>query len=514
MDIAQNPQAPHALGASHYIAGAFRPGAPKGRSGPVFNPSTGAEIYRTAYADRALVDEVATLAASAGRAWGEASQARRMQVIFRMREIVQREAQALAALIGLESGKTLADALGEVGRGLEALDFATNAPQVTKGEYSRNVGGGIDTYSYRQPVGVVGCIAPFNFPVMVPLMMASMAVATGNAVVLKPSERVPGAAARLSQLWAEAGLPAGVWNVVNGDAEAVDAILEHPAIPAISFVGSTRIGEHIWRHGTAHGKRVAAYTGGKNHMVVLPDADLDAAATAFVTAGYGSASQRCMAVSLLLCVGEATAEALRPRILARIAQLKVGAYDDAAADFGALVTQGARDAVEAAVDRAQAEGAELVLDGRALQVPGHADGFFTGPSLVDHVTPAMQVWRDEIFGPLRAIMRLDSLEAAITTVNAHEYGNGAVIFTRSGGAAARFCAEVEAGMLGVNVPVPVPVGHHNFGGLRRSKFGDAHMFGPDAARFYTKMKTISQRWPDEAPEAPGAAMTLAFPGNG
>ncbi|MGA0542228.1 CoA-acylating methylmalonate-semialdehyde dehydrogenase [Neotabrizicola sp. VNH66] len=501
---------PDGYGRNHYIGGGFRP-ADSGRSGPVFNPSTGAEIYRTPYAGRTLVDEVAALARRAGRDWGEASQARRLQVIFRMREIVAREAENLARLVGLESGKTLSDAMGEIGRGLEAVEFATNAPQVTKGEYSRNVGGGIDTFSFRQPVGVVGCIAPFNFPVMVPLMMGSMAIATGNAVILKPSERVPGAAARLSELWTEAGLPAGVWNSVNGDAEAVDAILEHPGIPAISFVGSTRVGEHIWRHGTHHGKRVAAYTGGKNHMVVLPDADLEAAARAFVAAGYGSASQRCMAVSMLVCVGEDTAERLRPLILKRIAGLQIGAYDTPGMDFGALVTRAARDAVEAAIDRALTEGGEMVHDGRGLTVAGGEGGFFTGATLIDRITPEMQLWRDEIFGPVRGIMRAASLDSAIDLVNAHEYGNGAVIFTRSGGAAARFCAEVEAGMLGVNVPVPVPVGHHNFGGLRRSKFGDAHMFGPDAARFYTKMKTVSQRWPDEAKAA--LPLTLDFPGN-
>lgn len=510
MDGADHGKAQAGFGTAHYIGGAFRP-AGTGRSGAVFNPSTGAEIYRTPYADRALVDEVVQIARKAGRDWGDGSQARRLQVVFKMRELVLREAEGLARLIGLESGKTLSDAMGEVGRGLEAVEFATNAPQVTKGEYSRNGGGGIDTFSFRQAVGVVGCIAPFNFPVMVPLMMASMAIATGNAVILKPSERVPGAAARLSELWTEAGLPAGVWNTVNGDAEAVDAILEHPGIPAISFVGSTRVGEHIWRHGTHHGKRVAAYTGGKNHMVVLPDADLEAAATAFVAAGYGSASQRCMAVSLLVCVGDETAQRLRPLILDRIAALKVGAYDAQGMDFGALVTRAARDAVETAIDRALIEGGEMVHDGRGLNVPGGENGFFTGATLLDRITPEMQLWKDEIFGPVRGIMRVSDLDQAITTVNAHEYGNGAVIFTRSGGAAQRFCAEVEAGMLGVNVPVPVPVGHHNFGGLRRSKFGDAHMFGPDAARFYTKMKTISQRWPGEA--VTPQKVSLDFPGN-
>ncbi|QRM32904.1 CoA-acylating methylmalonate-semialdehyde dehydrogenase [Microvirga sp. VF16] len=500
-------------GSKHFIGGSFITND-SGRRGPVFNPSNGDEIYQCAYADRALVDEAVSIARKAGRDWGNASQARRLAVIFRMRELLVQNTDRLANICGLENGKTISDAKGEIGRALEAVEFATNAPQVTKGEYSRNVGGGIDTFSIRMPVGVVGCIAPFNFPVMVPLMMASMAVATGNAVIVKPSERVPGASALLSELWAEAGLPSGVWNVVNGDVEAVNAILEHPGIPAISFVGSTRVGEYIYQHGCKHNKRVAAYTGGKNHMIVMPDADFDAAASAFVSAAYGSAAQRCMAVSLLVCVGDDTADEMRIRVTDLVSRLKVGPYNDGDADFGPVVTKAARDAVEAAVQQAVDEGGDLVVDGRNFKLKGHEDGFYTGPSLVDHVTRDMQLWRDEIFGPVRGIMRVGGLNEAIELVNAHEYGNGAVIFTRSGGAAQIFCAEVEAGMLGVNVPVPVPVGHHNFGGLRRSKFGDAHMFGPDAARFYTKMKTVSQRWP--APDigvVSSAKLSLDFPSN-
>lgn len=497
-------------GIDHYIGGTFSRGSGT-RSGPVFNPSTGAEIYRCNYADRSTVDEVAKVAVAAGRAWAGQSQTRRLQVIFKMRELVIANIDALAEITGLEHGKTIDDAKGEIGRAVEALEFATNAPQVTKGEYSVNVGGGIDTFSIRQPVGVVGCIAPFNFPVMVPLMMGAMAVAVGNAVVVKPSERVPGATALVSELWKKAGLPDGVWNVVNGDAEVVDAILEHPSIAAISFVGSTRVGEYIYQKGCSHNKRVAAYTGGKNHMVVMPDADLEAAAAAFISAGYGSASQRCMAISLLVAVGDQTADRLRALIVPMVEKLRVGSYDDKTADFGPLVTAAAKATVEAAIDRAVAEGAELVVDGRA-QVAGKS-GFYVGASLVDNVTTDMQMWKEEIFGPVRGMMRVNSLDAAIEVVNAHEYGNGAVIFTRNGRAAQRFYMEVEAGMQGVNVPVPVPVGHHNFGGLRRSKFGDAHMFGPDAARFYTKMKTISQRWPE--PDASlDHAVSMSFPSNG
>ncbi|KAA3451469.1 methylmalonate-semialdehyde dehydrogenase (CoA acylating) [Mesorhizobium sp. SARCC-RB16n] len=504
-------QAPR-YGSHHYINGAFSNAEPS-RTGSVFNPSTGHEIYRTAYGDRAVVDDTVQVAVKAGREWANASQAHRLQVIFRMRELMLHQADKIAEITGLESGKTISDAQGELSRALEAIEFATNAPQITKGEYSRNVGGGIDTFSFRQPVGVVGCIAPFNFPVMVPMMMGTMAIAVGNAVVLKPSERVPGASALLSELWAEAGLSAGVWNMVNGDSEVVNAILEHPGIPAISFVGSTRVGEHIYQHGSKHNKRVAAYTGGKNHMVVLPDADLDAAASAFVSAAYGSSSQRCMAVSLLVCVGDETAQKLRDLVGDHIAQLKVGAYDDPSADFGPLVTQAAKASVESAIERAVAEGGEIVSDGRGITIDGHENGFFAGATFIDKVTTDMQLWQDEIFGPVRGMMRAKNLDEAIRIVNAHEYGNGAVIFTRSGGAAQVFCAEVEAGMLGVNVAVPVPVGHHNFGGLRRSKFGDAHMFGPDAARFYTKLKTVSQRWPQTETAQP-AKPSLNFLSNG
>lgn len=495
---------------SHLIAGEAYQGRDD-RSGVVLNPSDGSVLYDCAYAGKATLDHAVDVAFTAGRGWGKASQARRLEVIFRMRQLVVDNIDALARLVGHESGKTIADATGEIGRALEALEFATNAAQVTKGEYSRNVGGGIDTFSIRQPVGIVGCIAPFNFPVMVPLMMSAMAIACGNAVILKPSERVPGAAALLGALWREAGLPDGVWNSVNGDREVVDAMLRHPRIAAISFVGSTHVGEYIYRQGSAHDKRVAAYTGGKNHMIVMPDADLGSAASAFVSAGYGSSSQRCMAVSLLLAVGEGTAERLRGLIVPKIAALHVGAYDDPRADFGALISADAKRVVEQAIDDGVAAGAELVIDGRGLIVPGLERGFYTGPTLLDHVTTDMDFWKQEIFGPARGIMRFADLDAALEAVNAHDYGNGAVIFTRSGHSAHRFMEEAEAGMIGVNVPVPVPAGHHNFGGLRRSKFGDAHMFGPDAARFYTKMKTVSQRWPE--PEAVESGFSLAFPSN-
>lgn len=497
----------HAL---HYIDGAFTAGQGK-RTGPVFNPATGEVAFELAYADGATLNEVCEIATRAGKAWGNQSHARRTQVIFKMRELVIRDIDKLAEAIGREHGKTIEDAKGEISRGIEALEFACSEPHVTKGEFTRNVGGNIDTFSLRQPVGIVACIAPFNFPVMVPLAMTAMAVATGNAVILKPSERVPGAAAMLSELWAEAGLPNGVWNMVHGDAEIVNAILEHPAIHAISFVGSTRIGEYIYQKGTANNKRVAAYTGGKNHMIVMPDADLDAAAAAFVSAGFGSASQRCMAISVVVAVGKDTATRLREKVVPLVQDLKVGPYDQAGADFGPVITQSAQAVINDAVERAVEEGGDLVVDGRDLKVEGYDKGFFVGPSLVDNVTRDMQLWKEEIFGPVRAMMQAKDLDEAIEIVNAHEYGNGAAIFTRSGYAAQRFANEVESGMLGVNVPIPIPVGYHNFGGLRRSKFGDAHMFGPDAARFYTKMKTVSQRWPE--PDSAEGGLSMSFPSN-
>ncbi len=480
------------------------------RQGPVFNPSTAQQRALCRYADRQTVEQAVAIAVRAGRTWAQASHAARQQVMFKMRELVIRDTDALARLIGVEHGKTFADAKGEVSRGVEALEFATAAPQVTKGEYSRNVGGGIDVYSVRTAIGVVGCITPFNFPVMIPLMMGSMAVATGNAVVLKPSEKVPSSAIALAHLWKEAGLPDGVWNVVNGDREAVDALLEHPDVPAISFVGSTSIGEYVYRKGTSHNKRVGSYTGGKNHMIVLPDADLEAAANAFVSAGYGSASQRCMAVSLLVAVGDDTAKRMRELIVPRIKALKVGAYDDLQADYGPLVSAESKSTVLRAIDQCTQDGAELVLDGRSLSVSGHASGFYVGPTLLDHVKPEMAFYKQEVFGPARGIVRVPTLDEAIQLTNSHEYGNGAVIFTRDGRSVNQFISDVEAGMIGVNVPVPVPVGYYNFGGLRRSKFGEAHMFGPDAARFYTKLKTISQRWPE--PDR-AAVTSLAFAPN-
>lgn len=491
----------------HFIAGQPEAGTGR-RTGPVFNPSTGQEIARCDYADRATLDRAVDVATQAGKRWGRASHAARQAVIFKLRELMIANLDLLAEVIGREHGKTIADAKGELGRAIEGIEFAVNAPHVTKGEFATNVGGDIDVFSMRTPIGVVGAITPFNFPIMVPAVMMTMAISVGNAVVWKPSEKVPTAALEFARLWKEAGLPDGVFNVVQGDKEMVDGILEHPGIAGVSFVGSTAVGEYVYQKGTSHNKRVAAFTGGKNHMVVMPDADLDAAASAFVAAGFGSASQRCMAVSLLLPVGQATADRLRELVIEKTKALKVGPYNDPQADFGAVVSAQSKQAVLQAIDNCIKDGGELLLDGRSLQVPGHANGYYVGPTLFDRVTTDMQMYKEEIFGPVRAIMRPVTLDEAIAITNAHDFGNGSVIYTRDGKSAHRFMTEVESGMIGVNVSVPLPAAYFNFGGLRRSKFGEGHLYGPDAARFYTKIKTISQRWPDADQQA--APVSLAF----
>ena len=491
----------------HFIAGQPEAGTGR-RTGPVFNPSTGQEIARCDYADRATLDRAVDVATQAGKRWGRASHAARQAVIFKLRELMIANLDLLAEVIGREHGKTIADAKGELGRAIEGIEFAVNAPHVTKGEFATNVGGDIDVFSMRTPIGVVGAITPFNFPIMVPAVMMTMAVSVGNAIVWKPSEKVPSTALIFARLWKEAGLPDGVFNVVQGDKEMVDGILEHPGIAGVSFVGSTAVGEYVYQKGTSHNKRVAAFTGGKNHMVVMPDADLDAAASAFVAAGFGSASQRCMAVSLLLPVGQATADRLRELVIEKTKALKVGPYNDPQADFGAVVSAQSKQAVLQAIENCIKDGGELLLDGRGLQVPGHANGYYVGPTLFDRVTTDMQMYKEEIFGPVRAIMRPMTLDEAIAITNAHDFGNGSVIYTRDGKSAHRFMTEVESGMIGVNVSVPLPAAYFNFGGLRRSKFGEGHLYGPDAARFYTKIKTISQRWPDADQQA--APVSLAF----
>lgn len=491
----------------HFISGQVTPGTGE-RSGPVFNPSTGAEIARCDYANRTTLNLAVSAAQDASKKWARASHATRQSVIFKMRELVINNTDLLAEVIGREHGKTIADAKGEIGRAVEGIEFAVNAPHVTKGEFATNVGGDIDVFSLRVPIGVVGAITPFNFPIMVPAVMMTMAISVGNAVVWKPSEKVPSTALIFARLWQEAGLPDGVFNVVQGDKEIVDGILEHPDIAGVSFVGSTAVGEYVYQKGTAHNKRVAAFTGGKNHMVVMPDADLENAASAFVSAGFGSASQRCMAVSLLLPVGQDTADRLRELVIQKTKALDIGPYNDPKADFGAVVSLQSKQAVERSIETCIQQGGELLLDGRGLHVPGHENGYYVGPTLFDRVTTSMEMYQQEIFGPVRGIMRPSNFDEALAITNAHEYGNGSVIFTRDGKAAHRFMHEIESGMIGVNVPVPLPSGFFNFGGLRRSKFGEGHLYGPDAARFYTKIKTVSQRWPE--PDQQSALVSLAF----
>ncbi len=479
-----------------------------GREGDVFNPATGEIRAQCAYASAEDIDDVARVATLAGKAWAKTSIAKRLEIVFNFRNEFIAARDDLAELIGLEHGKTLSDARGELQRAVEAIEFACSMPHLTKGEYSLNIGGEIDNFSVQQPLGVVACISPFNFPAMVPIMMSTMAVAVGNAVVLKPSERVPSAAVELGRIWQKAGLPDGVFNVAHGDKEAVDALLTHPGIAAVSFVGSTKVAEYVYEEGCRHGKRVMAFGGGKNHMIVLPDADLDLVADHFIGAGYGSAAQRCMAISVAVPVGEQTADALVERLVPRVEALQIGPYDDESADFGPLITSQSKQTVERFIDESVSDGAELRVDGRGLELSGYENGFFVGGTLVDHVHPNMSFYREEVFGPARGIVRASDVDEAIQLVNDHELGNGVAMFTRDGHAARRFFEEVDVGMIGVNVPVPVPAGYHNFGGLKRSKFGEGYLFGPDAARFYTKIKTISVRWPAPTDDADGPDMTM------
>ncbi|MFL6205460.1 MAG: CoA-acylating methylmalonate-semialdehyde dehydrogenase [Acidimicrobiales bacterium] len=490
---------------AHVIAGRSTPGR-SGRTAPVHDPATG---VMTAEVDLASVEEVdAAVAAAvvAQRSWRDSTLGERAHLLFGVREgLVRREAE-LAAVITAQHGKTLADAAGEVQRALECVEFACGVPELLKGDFSPQVSGGVDVRSLRQPVGVVGCITPFNFPCMVPLWMLPNAIACGNAVVLKPSERDPGASVLIAEIFQEAGLPDGVLGVVHGDEVAVNRLLEHPDVDAISFVGSTPVARHVYETGTAHGKRVQALGGAKNHMVVLPDADLDLAADAAVSAAYGSAGERCMAVSVVVAVGD-VGDALVDAVRLRLDKLVVGPGTDPASEMGPLISAAHRDRVTTYVERGSAAGAEVVVDGRSVEVDG--DGFFLGATLLDHVTPDMDVYRDEIFGPVLCVVRAGTYDDALALVNANPYGNGVAIFTRDGGAARRFEQEAEVGMVGINVPIPVPVAAFSFGGWRSSLFGDNHMYGPDGVRFYTRGKVVTTRWPDPAT----SAVDLGFPRN-
>ncbi|WP_067726126.1 CoA-acylating methylmalonate-semialdehyde dehydrogenase [Oceanobacillus damuensis] len=480
---------------SHYINGEKVRGK-NDKFGYVYSPSTGQKIATVPYASVEEVDETVKLAKEAGKKWANTSVGKRVEVLFKFRQLLVDNTDKLARLIGKENGKTVSDAAGEVSRGIESVDLAIGAPQILKGEHSVNVGGEINAYSMKQPLGVVTCISPFNFPVMVPLAMSTMAVAVGNAMILKPSEKVPYSALLISDLWEEAGLPNGVWNVLNGDKDTVNSIITHKDVQAISFVGSTKVAEIIYETGTKHHKRVNAFGGGKNHMVIMPDADLDKAVDSFLGAAYGSASQRCMAISVAMTVGQKTKELFTEKLKVKVENLKPGSYDDVSADFGAVISAEAKQTILEAIDEAINEGANIVVDGRNPDVE-NKEGFYLGATLLDNVTPDMNVYKEEVFGPARVIVSVDSIEEAIQLINDHQYGNGVTVFTNSGRDARKFTQEIEVGMVGVNVPIPIPVGYHNFGGWKDSRFGEGQMFGPDTARFFTKTKTVSERWFDE-----------------
>lgn len=493
----------------HFINGEIVAGT-SGQFSDVFNPSTGAVIAHVPIATKEEVQGAIAIAQAAFPAWRDLSVGKRVAVVMKFRQLMSERMDELIEIICTESGKTVEDAKGEITRGLESVDLAINAPHLLKGEYSVNVGGHINAYSTKFPLGVVAAISPFNFPVMVPLAMTSMAVAVGNSVILKPSERVPCSALFFSELWKEAGLPDGVWTVINGDKDAVNELLENPAIEAISFVGSTPVAEYIYKTGSKYGKRVTALGGGKNNMVIMPDADLEQAANAFLGAAYGAASQRCMAISTIIPVGEETANRLVNVLAEKIAKLKVGPYTDGEVDFGPVITKQSKDAIIGYIDRSVEEGATIVCDGRNPGIAKNSNGFYLGPTLLDNVKPGMEIYEQEVFGPARNVVRVNSLEEAIELINAHELGNGVTIFTNNGAAARKFTTEIDVGMVGVNVPIPIPVGYHNFAGWKRSRFGEGHMFGPDQVRFFTKTKIISEKWFEENSES---ASTFAFPSN-
>jgi malonate-semialdehyde dehydrogenase (acetylating) / methylmalonate-semialdehyde dehydrogenase len=479
----------------HFINGRPDPGDSGARRIPVHNPATGRIVRQVVLADTGDVDRAVTAAAAAFPGWRNTPPARRAKILFRYRQLLEEHAERVAAVLTEEHGKVFDDALGEFQRGLEVVDYACGIPELLKGEHSKNVGPAIDSWSEFQPLGVVAGITPFNFPAMVPMWMFPMAIACGNTFVLKPSEKDPGAPLLLAELFAEAGLPDGVFNVVNGDKVAVDALLADQRVQAISFVGSTPVAEYIYRTGTANGKRVQALGGAKNHAVIMPDADIDNAVSALTGAAYGSCGERCMAISVAVCVGDDTADAVVQKLKHSLAGLRVGNGADSSNQMGPLVSREHRDKVRGYVDLGVEEGAELVVDGRSLVVDGHASGYFLGPCLFDRVLPDMRIYQEEIFGPVLCIVRAESEERAMQLIDEHEYGNGTCIFTRDGEAARYFADNVKVGMVGINVPLPVPVAYHSFGGWKRSLFGDLYAYGPDSVRFYTRRKTITQRWP-------------------
>jgi malonate-semialdehyde dehydrogenase (acetylating)/methylmalonate-semialdehyde dehydrogenase len=491
---------------SHFIAGQFHAGA-GGRQIEVVNPATGQPIRTIGMASAQEVEQAVEAAYQAFPAWSETPPLRRARILFKFKELIEQNLESLARLITAEHGKVLSDARGEVMRGLEVVEYATGIPQLLKGEYTEQISKGIDAWTIRQPVGVCAGITPFNFPVMVPMWMFPMAIACGNTFVLKPSERVPSASLLLAQLLKEAGLPDGVFNIVQGDKVAVDALIDHPLVKAVSFVGSTPVAEHVYSRSALRGKRVQALGGAKNHLVVMPDAPLDNAVEALIGAAFGSAGERCMAISVAVAVGN-VGDALVEALAKRIGTLKINHGLDEDAEMGPLITGAHREKVIGYINDGIREGATLVVDGRELRVPGHEGGNFVGGTLFDHVTPAMRIYREEIFGPVLCVVRVPSLAAAIELIDRHEFGNGVSIFTRDGNTARQFTHRIQVGMVGVNVPIPVPMAFHSFGGWKRSLFGDQHVHGPEGVRFYTKQKAVTQRWPEEGTAGPEFAMPV------
>lgn len=499
---------------NHYVDGAEYPGT-SGNTQPVLNPSLGKPQAEVALASTEDINHVIASAQNAQKGWARLNPQKRVRIIMKWIALINENMDELATTLSLEHGKTFPDAKGDIQRGLEVLEFALGAPHQLKGEYSSEVGTGIDTYSMRQPLGVVAGITPFNFPAMIPLWKAGPALAAGNAFILKPSERDPSVPVRLAELFVEAGGPAGVLNVVHGGKESVDALLDSDVVQAIGFVGSTPIAQYIYERCAATGKRAQCFGGAKNHAIVLPDADIEATADTLVGAAFGSAGERCMALSVVVPVGQETADNLRDAILKKIPSLNVGHSLDATSDYGPLVTQDAKDRVENYIEQGQSSGAELLADGRTLDMSSAsfdgeslAEGFFTGPTFFDHVTPDMSIYTDEIFGPFLSMVRAETLEEAVKLPTEHEYGNGVAIFTSNGGAARDFATAVNVGMVGINVPIPVPIAYHTFGGWKASGFGDLNQHGPDSFRFYTKTKTVTSRWPDEENAGPQFSMPV------
>jgi malonate-semialdehyde dehydrogenase (acetylating)/methylmalonate-semialdehyde dehydrogenase len=483
----------------HFIGGREVKGT-SGRFGDIFNPNTGEVQAKVALASKDELRSAVENAAAAQPGWAAKNPQVRARVMMKFVDLVQQNKNELARMLSMEHGKTVPDSAGDVQRGVEVCEFAIGVPHLIKGEFSEGAGPGIDMYSIRQPLGVVAGITPFNFPAMIPMWKFAPAIACGNAFILKPSERDPSVPMRLAELMLEAGLPEGILNVVNGDKEAVDAILDDPDIQAIGFVGSSAIAEYIYARGAANAKRVQCFGGAKNHMIVMPDADLDQAVDALIGAGYGSAGERCMAISVAVPVGEKTADALMERLVPRVEGLKIGLSTDAEADFGPLVTREALGRVRDYVEVGIKEGADLVVDGRGFQMQGYEDGFFMGGCLFDKVTPDMRIWQEEIFGPVLSVVRAGTYEEALDLPMKHQYGNGVAIYTRDGDAARDFASKINVGMIGINVPIPVPLAYHTFGGWKRSGFGDLNQHGPDSIRFYTRTKTVTSRWPSGTKE--------------